>query len=145
MALARARAAFYHDVNGPRHELAGACLADEHAVDAAPVVYHLAHLRVGEAKPQAIHTSRTPTASPPRSSSPSSSRARRHPCLTNCWEKINIINKKRNRGDVGMNEDIIFFDDNSCPMNSASEECTTCITCDDGCTCDEQTCEYAPY
>lgn len=48
VALARAGAALDHDVARFRHELAGAGLADEHAVDAAPLVYHLAHVGVGE-------------------------------------------------------------------------------------------------
>lgn len=40
---------------------------------------------------------------------------------------------------------IEFFDDVVPSNSAANEECTTCITCDDGCRCDEQTCEYAPY
>ena len=50
VALARAGAFLDDDVAGPRHELAGPRLADEHAVHAAALVYHLAHVGVWEAQ-----------------------------------------------------------------------------------------------
>lgn len=55
VALARSGAPLDDDVGCRFHELAGARLADEDAVDAAPVVYHLAHLRVREAQACALH------------------------------------------------------------------------------------------
>lgn len=78
VALPRAGAALYHHVGRAGHELARACLEDQHLVDAAPLVDHLPHLGVRESQPcppdQPLHARR---ASPRRRSRPSSAYARR--------------------------------------------------------------------